>query len=100
MDGEFVCPFCGAPYTDEMLEAIDGMCSFNTCDRLCVVVRCAACTRRVYVKGEDGASSWDTYKGGWRAQITTAEIAAALDAPREYTDNDDCFTFEWFSWFP
>jgi hypothetical protein len=91
-DPEFICPFCNAPYTEEMIDALHGTCWNDTCDKLCIVIKCAACEKTVYVKGEHGETVWDWQEG--RVTVERSEIQEALKSPREWTEYDDCFSFD------
>lgn len=79
--GQFLCPFCGAPYTEEMLKAMDGSYGCDTgCEFLRVIISCAACDRAVYVWGTFGST--DTHDD-WRESTTPEDIAESLADPRE-----------------
>jgi hypothetical protein len=77
-----ICPFCDAPYTDEMLTAIDGTYGCDSgCEFYRVYVECEACGKTLYVKGEFGDTHYTD--SNWREDVTEKDIKEAIERKRE-----------------
>jgi hypothetical protein len=79
--GEFVCPFCSAPYTPEMLLAFETTCYADTCDMVEVDIRCGSCERSVFVLDNYSA---DLERA--REWVDRDDVENALKNPTETTD--------------
>lgn len=81
---KMLCPFCGEPYTEQMLKAYNGSYGCDTgCEYARIVIYCDSCKREVYVKGDFGEYEEDDLKPEeWKK-----EIEKALKPPvEEYED--------------
>ena len=79
--GEFLCPFCNAPYSKEMLVAFETTCYADTCDMVEVNIRCDSCGRAIYVMDDFSSDVESTIK--W---VKPGDMASALNIRRETTD--------------
>lgn len=78
---KILCPFCNAPYTENMLKAYNGTYGCDSgCEFYRVVVVCESCKREIYVKGDFGGTSYTN----WKEEVTEEEIIEAIKTKEEY----------------
>lgn len=93
--GQFICPFCDAPYTEDMLKAMDGSYGCDTgCEFMRVIIECGSCHRAVYVWGTFGGTDRTPWKLSEGA-TTPLDIAEALANSDLYEDDPDVPTGRW-----
>lgn len=70
-----LCPYCGKPWTREMLDAYNGSYGCDTgCGYVRIEITCASCDKTVYVKGEFGSFEDDEEKREYLDDITEEEL--------------------------
>lgn len=90
--GQFICPFCSAPYTEEMLKAMDGSYGCPTgCEFMRVIIQCASCDRAVYVWGEFGEADHNLDENWRHDTFTDGDLAHALKNAERREEHDPEF---------
>ncbi len=79
MNDKPLCVFCNAPYTDKMVDVLNGSYGCESgCDYMTFIVFCESCKRAVYIKGEFGYYDDDEEKREYISNVSQEEIEQAL----------------------
>ena len=89
---DILCPFCGAPYTEAMLRAMDGSYGCDTgCEFMRVIIACESCKRAVYVWGTFGETDHSLDEHWRRETFTGKDLQTSLANAELYEEDDPEF---------